>query len=243
MMQLIDCRYVALKEFKIKKGTQPENSLLFLVQGEIEVYIEGAWQRFGENTLISFPDHIYFERRILKPIEFYHLRFENPDKEPLPAGRIETPQPMRLCSTLKYLLQLNNQNQQALKNQFLADIFNQLQADRLLQPPKGDRIIARVEDFFQKNLQRPISLGEVAKNVDLSVSGLIYHFKQHAHTTPMRYLTALRLQKAQQLLCETESSIAHIAALCGFENAYYFSNTFKKHFRLSPTAYRRSQRI
>ncbi len=73
----------------------------------------------------------------------------------------------------------------------------------------------------------------------LSPSGLNHHFKQSVGLTPMEYLAALRLTKAEALLCHTKMPLAEIAALCGFESPYYFSNTFKKHKGEAPTAYRR----
>ena len=56
--------------------------------------------------------------------------------------------------------------------------------------------------------------------------------------SPSDYVITLRIQKAQSMLAQTDLRIKDIALACGFENEYYFSNFFKKHTALSPTAFR-----
>ena len=58
--------------------------------------------------------------------------------------------------------------------------------------------------------------------------------------TPSNYIALLRIQKAKEMLSNTELPIKEVAAACGFEDAYYFSNFFKKQFGISPTSFRRS---
>lgn len=58
--------------------------------------------------------------------------------------------------------------------------------------------------------------------------------------TPSQYAAWAKLRKARTLLAESDLSVKKIAFACGFENEYYFSNFFKKHTGLSPTAYRRT---
>lgn len=244
MKQLIYCRYVALSRFKITEGYQPKDSLFYITSGEIEYRMNDDRERAAENTLVSFPDHLRFERTVLRPAEFYYIQYENPDQHPLPAGKIAIEDTGRLLSTLNYLLQLNSiSGQQELKDGLLADIFHQIEAESLLRNLRNDRTVALVHDHFEKNLHRKISLTEAAAVACLSVSGFIAHFKKSTGMTPVEYLTAMRLQRAEGLLIHSDHSVAQIAALCGFENPYYFSNTFKKHKGFSPVAYRKKYRI
>ena len=106
-----------------------------------------------------------------------------------------------------------------------------------------DHVTARVRYYFQKNLHQKITLAKAAEVACLSPSGLNHHFKKNMGITPMEYLTALRIQKAEALLTGTDMPIAKIAALCGFESPYYFSNAFKKHQGEAPSAYRRGRGV
>lgn len=244
MKQLIDCRCVALRRFEIEKGRQPKHSFFYILSGEIELLMEGVRVRVGENTLLSFPDHVPFERRMLAPTEMYYVRYEAAHPRELPAGVVEIGDTGRLLSTLQYLTLLNDiPGTGELKNSFLADIFHQIEAQALIADVKKDRVMTRVQYFFEKNMHRKISLAEAARVACLSPSGLNHHFKKSVGVTPMEYLTEMRLERAQALLCHTKDPISGIAAACGFENPYYFSNTFKKHKGESPSSYRRKYEI
>ena len=73
-------------------------------------------------------------------------------------------------------------------------------------------------------------------------TGLSYnHFKKlfisQFGQPPVKRLTALRMERARELIITGQYSITEIAEACGFENVYYFSSVFKKHFGVSPRKY------
>ncbi|MBO5269426.1 MAG: helix-turn-helix transcriptional regulator [Clostridia bacterium] len=130
-----------------------------------------------------------------------------------------------------------------LENYFLNDIFIQLEANNLLTNTEKDDIVRIAAVYFKKNIDKKISLENVASEVGVSVSGLISHLKKITGMTPIRYLTLLRIKKSETFLCHFDSPISEIAAACGFDNAYYFCNTFKKYNGVSPTAYRKKYKL
>ncbi len=240
MKQLFDCRFLHLNQFKLQAGYQPKNALIFLESGTIEFTIAGKREQAGPHQFISFPEEIYFDRKMKEPASFYYVRYDNPDQESLPFGILPLENTGRLLSTLQYLLQLNNlPGEQDLKNALLADIFYQIRLEELLKPAELDPAMARLTAFFEKNLHRKICLREAAEAVCLSPNGLIHRCKKQLGQTPMDYLIQMRLQRAEGLLCASDDSIGNIARLCGFENPYYFSNAFKKSRGLSPNGYRK----
>ncbi len=240
MKQLFDCRFIQLDQFKLQKGYHPKNALFFLESGTFEYTLGGQKEQAFPHQLISFPEEVYFERRMKEPTAFYYLRYDNPAGEPLPQGRLPLQNTGRLLATLQLLLQLNNlPGEQDLKNALLADVFCQLKAEALLTPAELEPATAQLTEFFKKNLHRKITLKEAAEAVCLSPNGLIHRCKKQLKLTPMEYLTRLRLKRAESLLCSTADSIGNIARLCGFENPYYFSNVFKQARGLSPKEYRK----
>ena len=64
-------------------------------------------------------------------------------------------------------------------------------------------------------------------------------FREEMHTTPGRFLTDLRLQRAADLLLSDGERIAvsEIARQCGFRDPLYFSRMFKKRYQASPSRY------
>ena len=93
--------------------------------------------------------------------------------------------------------------------------------------------------YMRRNFYKKINIDELAEQVFLSHSGLIWKFKQELNTTPSRYLTLLRLRYAKQLLLNYSYNITEISEMCGYQNPYYFTNAFRKYAGRSPTEFRK----
>lgn len=72
----------------------------------------------------------------------------------------------------------------------------------------------------------------------LSVRRFGERFQKLYHTTPGRYLTALRIKAAEELLKNGEMRVSDVAALCGYAGAGYFIRAFRRETGLTPEAYR-----
>ena len=68
-------------------------------------------------------------------------------------------------------------------------------------------------------------------------------FTNHLGTSPKQYIIDLRLKRAKQLLSEDVRSVREISENCGFSNPYHFARLFKEHEGLTPSEYRRKNRI
>ena len=64
-------------------------------------------------------------------------------------------------------------------------------------------------------------------------------FKSAVNTTPVKYINYLRLEKAKNMLINSNYSVNEIAFSVGFEDAYYFSRLFKKEIGISPSEYKK----
>ena len=67
-------------------------------------------------------------------------------------------------------------------------------------------------------------------------------FKEALGTTPKQYVMELRLQRAKQLLVESNLPIGRVAEDCGFSAIYHFSAAFRALTGMTPMAYRRQNR-
>ncbi len=98
--------------------------------------------------------------------------------------------------------------------------------------------ISAVTEYICRHCCEPVQLKTLAELAGCSVQTLILKFKEQHRTTPIRMITDLRMEKAKQLLLNTDLPIYTIAESCGYDNIYYFSNTFKKHCGISPREFR-----
>lgn len=92
-------------------------------------------------------------------------------------------------------------------------------------------------NYIGANFTKKISINDIAKEINLSQFYFIRIFKQAVGATPTQYINSLRCNKAKQMLKNKKHSINEIAVQCGFENASYFSKTFKKYTGMLPSDY------
>lgn len=88
--------------------------------------------------------------------------------------------------------------------------------------------------LMAENLEEPLERGEVAKSVGLSARQMERLFVRYLKVTPKRYYNTLRLERARNLLRQTDMSLAEIAIACGFETPTGFSKTYRKIFGCQP---------
>lgn len=99
--------------------------------------------------------------------------------------------------------------------------------------------VARAQQYMEVHFQEKITVENLAKLGNLSVSGFNRTFKREIGETPMEYLIALRLEQAKKLLRRKEVPITEIALRCGFNSSAHFSASFRKYYEVTPTQYRK----
>lgn len=100
------------------------------------------------------------------------------------------------------------------------------------KPQKGYALT--VLNYMKNNLEKSINLDSLAKQVNLNKSYLVRLFKSTYGKTPMNVLISLRMEKAYDLIINTNMSISEIAFECGFSSDSYFIAGYKKHFKETP---------
>lgn len=94
------------------------------------------------------------------------------------------------------------------------------------------------KDVVQKNLFEDLNLDDLAFLTGMSLSSFRRKFLATYGLSPNKYIVNKRLEKAQNLLKTSNLGVAEIAYECGFSDEGYFSKTFKKNFKLSPSQFR-----
>lgn len=99
-------------------------------------------------------------------------------------------------------------------------------------------LASRAADYIQAHYSEDISLDIIAGYIKVSPTYLSRIFAQEQGKGVQEYLTDLRLQKAKQLLTQTNDKVYEIAVKVGYPDAVYFNKVFKKHTGKTPKEYR-----
>ena len=98
-------------------------------------------------------------------------------------------------------------------------------------------------EYMKSNLGMPITLSLLAKEVGVSVSTLKKAFEKESGGGVNQYYIKMKLARGAELLTRSAMTVGEIAEKLGFSSQFYFSEQFKKHYGVSPTAYRKQQSI
>lgn len=101
--------------------------------------------------------------------------------------------------------------------------------------------IKQVHDYMKDNLSSRFTIEELAKKFAMNSTTLKTVFKDVYGTSIAAHIKEHRMEKAAQLLQETELNINQIASEVGYESQSKFSAAFKDYFSLSPLDYRRNR--
>lgn len=100
------------------------------------------------------------------------------------------------------------------------------------------KAVKRAKEYIDSNLDKAISLKEVATIAALSPTYFSYVFKKETKINFEDYFISARIEKAKELLKKTTYSIGEIAYNIGYNDQNYFSFLFKRITGISPRNYR-----
>ena len=90
--------------------------------------------------------------------------------------------------------------------------------------------LSKVIQMMEINIEEPMSPSILAKDVGMSTRQLERLFRRYLDRSPKRYYMELRLQKARNLLMQTDMSVINVALACGFASPSHFSKCYRAHY-------------
>lgn len=103
---------------------------------------------------------------------------------------------------------------------------------------KTNPIIQKACEYIEENIDKDISLDQLADYLGVSSFYLSKLFKEEKGDNYISYVTELRLEKAKKLLNNDTLIIKEITSMVGYKDQNYFSKLFKQRYGLSPSEYR-----
>lgn len=109
-------------------------------------------------------------------------------------------------------------------------------------PAREDHPLANLFGWTMARLDRPLTVEDLARQANMSSRNLARHFRSATGTTPLQWLSAQRIRRAQELLENTDDGIDVIAEAAGLGTATTLRRHFHRAVGVPPDTYRRTFR-
>jgi AraC-like DNA-binding protein len=129
---------------------------------------------------------------------------------------------------------------------FLAPLITREIIYRLLKGEQGARLshlitsegdtrrISRAVRQLRENIDQPLKIDHMARELGMSVSGFHHHFKSVTAMSPLQFQKQIRLQEARRLMLGEDLDVASAGFRVGYDDPSYFSRDYKKLFGAPP---------
>ncbi len=240
-IKLIVVAPVMREKFIMENFIGSDDIFALVKSGSFYAKRDGECFTIKANEGMLFKKDTLYHRSIIDPVQMFLFRYSGEDHI-FDTEHVVFKDISRILSTIKLLDTFDSkisENTFKYMNHLFEDIVLQYIAENKATDsvdPYIEKIAAKIRNNFHKR----INLTEIAAESGLSYIQFSRRLKAATGLSPSDYITTLRIDKAKHLLANTKLKINQISDICGFENEYYFSNFFKKHTRLSPSAFRAS---
>ena len=127
----------------------------------------------------------------------------------------------------------------------MCDVLGSMMEDSVSESVRDEtheiKYVNKAVHIISEHYAEKIKITDIADMVGINRSYLSNLFKKELSMSPQEFLISYRLDKAAQMLNETEESVGNIAAAVGYADPLAFSKAFKQKFGISPRSYRNNQ--
>ena len=229
--------------------------ILYVAGGAGEAILEGKKFRLAPGDLVVVnPGTLHEERSDAKaPLRLIFLAIRDFAVPGLPAGCLSQ-EKYRVLSCGEYRYKMDIYLRELLQEtssqiEFYQEISQGLVSALLVLVlrlirinPEDEAALSqecqKIKEYLDQNFTSPITLDSLSETVYISKHYLSHLFKEQTGVSPIKYLTSKRMEKACELLSETELPVSEVSKAVGYENPLYFSQVFKRIYGISPVKYR-----
>lgn len=122
---------------------------------------------------------------------------------------------------------------------FLCDLGSCIQKISTASANQNNETVRNISDYLETHYQQPITLDDLAEEINLTKSYMCALFKREMGFSIMHYLLIIRIGWARIYLEQyPERNVYDIGKMCGFESPSYFGKKFKEIVGVTPESYK-----
>ena len=229
--------------------------LQYIFGGQASIRIGSRLYKVGKGDLIVYNAGVFHDEYPEHDVSFYNCGVKNFKLDNLPENHLlpENVLPVLHCGQMAECIQMlfrelveqisckkkSAQNVcYHLLNALLTIVAEQIPHEKFSQR-ESDIYFLQCKKYLDENFTQNISIEDMSKIANMSVSGFSHRFKKIFGLSPGQYLIRLKVGLGQKLLIMSDKSITEISLELGYDNVSYFNNQFKKFVGTSPRNYRK----
>lgn len=238
--------------YKTRRSGRLDYQLIYIEEGEGTYYLDGREEKHSAGELLLYrpgePQIYYYLYKDAPLVYWIHFTGskvqELLDQYGTRSGTLPPHSDLQdLFQEIILELQLHKFGFEAIVNASFHKMLALISRyqNESISPPQRDSLLDSLIIRLNQEYQEAWTVEEMARHCNLSEGYFAHYFKENMESSPMQYLTELRLSKAREFLMGSDMSVTNIAAAIGYNDSLYFSRVFKKHTGYAPTVYREEQ--
>ena len=226
--------------------------LVYVDRGELHNLVRGQDIVLGQQDFMIIDSNDWHTQYSDLPVSFLTVSFWAAEESLSAIANKRFPMSSPFRSIFKKMLTQSEKDvysdeyMESLLKVLLIELLQDAGAEAAPQYPTSshweNEIVDRSIQLISENLQKKLSLEELAAMVHVSVPYLYKLFQVHLGTSPGKYIAKIRIEECKMLLREGQLTMGQIAARMGFSSQQQFSRQFSAICGISPTQYLRSLR-
>jgi len=219
-----------------------KNGSIIINEGDVIFLFPGIWHRYRPNLKTGWTEFWISFNGVI-PDRLLHRDIFSPENPVVHLGYNA-----RLTTLYRDIFDLVREETIG-SHQLTASMTMHIMAmirEAILKKSSGgtnvDKIITDAKNIITHHVNKTINMEELADDLHISYSWFRRMFKHHTGLPPNKYHLQLRMNRAKELLCNTNDPINVISEKTGFSCAYHFMSIFKKHSGATPTQWRNLSR-
>lgn len=254
-VRIIDVRHMVVAPGEeLQPYRLPSSAFLYVVRGEGDVYLDHSRHRVERFHVLHGGKGTRLQILQESGLEYYLLlyratpgsvnlreivRLMEQDNPFLDQYAFVPHNPLTLYKKVELLERewghgsgLGKLHVRALFYQFVYELLSQLYSQNV-HAQKPDLVMQAV-DYIREHYSSAVTLQQISGELDCSAGHLSRLFKNRMDTSPIHYLGQVRVERAMELLLQTDATLQEIAENVGYPDAHSLSRSFKKYKGLSP---------
>ena len=245
---IINVKKSQIPPCKLKCTDRFSDCFVYVISGEAEYTFNGKKQIATENSVFFLAKGSNYLIKVTHPNYTFiavDFNFENIN-DCQPQNEIYSSKSISLTKSsfekIYSLWKIGNFADKILCKSLIYKIYSSVAAYRASQyvTPTRKNQMDKLNEYIYKNLEKnDLNVSTLSKMCGVSEVHFRRIFNRVYHTTPIKFITAARINMAKELLLTSEDKLEKIALKCGFQNVYYFSKVFKSETNMTPGFFRK----